>query len=156
MGDYSYYFDELMRPMGKSSADLVEGCDECAGPEDWPHERAVIYAYLVYAIYALAREVGEVPAITSGYRCEPCNKRRGGAARSRHLAGTAGGAPYGAVDIQWKPGKIGVLLDNIDDIPRFLRDQLGLTVGVGVIAYPGKRRLHLDFRERDYIDDKTK
>ena len=155
MSDFTKYFDWLMGGLGMSSGALVAGCDECDGPEAWPESRAVVYAYLVIAIYALAREVGVVPVITSGYRCAPCNERRDGATRSRHLAETGGGKPYGAVDIQWEAGKIDVLIENIDQIPDLIRQATGLTVGVGVIAYPGRRRLHLDLRENDYVNDKT-
>lgn len=158
MANYAPYFDWLMEPLGKSSADLMEGCaSECDGPDDWPESRAVTYAYLVLAIYALVQVVGEVPAITSGYRCDSCNRRRGGAARSRHLAGTSGGLPYGAVDIQWRPGVLesSGLAFRLREIPDYIRRYTGLDVGVGVIMYRGRRRLHLDFRERDYIDDQT-
>lgn len=156
MADYSSYFDWLLSGLGKSSADLVEGCPECDGPENWPYERALVYAYLSLAVYALANATGRVPAITSGYRCEACNTRRDGAPRSRHLAGTAGGAPYGALDIQWPGGYLDGVISQLDQVPDFIRQAIGLQgVGVGVIAYAGKRRLHIDLRERDYVDDQT-
>ena len=153
MPNYTNYFNEIMAPLGMTAADLVKGCPECSGPGNWPEDRAIIYAYLVIAIYGLTNVVGEPPKITSGYRCAPCNERRGGAKRSRHLAGTSGGADYGAVDIQWGPGKIGVLLDNLTEIPAFVRAVTGLDIGVGVIAYKGSRRLHLDLRASDYVSD---
>lgn len=151
--NYVSYFNWLMAPLGKSSIDLVEGCPECDGPESWPESRAIVYAYLVVAIYGLANYIGEVPAITSGYRCGPCNIRRGGATKSRHLAGEHGGLEYGAVDIQWKSGVIGNRFDNLKSLPQTIREITGLNVGVGVIAYKGNRRIHVDFRERDFVDD---
>lgn len=154
--DYEPYFNWLMAPLGKGAHDLVEGCPECPGPSAWPPDRALTYAYLVLAIYGLANVVGAVPAITSGFRCGPCNARRGGAPRSRHLAGTSGGANFGAVDIQWRPGVLAGagVLENLSEVPEFLRHYTGLPHSQwGVIAYRGDRRLHIDLRERDYVED---
>lgn len=156
MPDYQNYFDNLLSGIGKSSADLIEGCPECDGPENWPTDRAIVYAYLSIFVYGLANITGRVPAITSGYRCAPCNVRRGGAARSRHLAGESGGAPYGALDIQWPVGYLENVIPYLEFLPDYLRAYAGLSgVGVGVIAYAGRRRLHVDLRERDYIEDQT-
>lgn len=143
-----------MGPFGGLDA-LRAGCPECDGPALWPVNRLAWYAYLIVGVYALAYAAGSYPVITSAYRCGPCNKRRDGAARSRHLATTEGGAPYVAIDIQWPSGKIDEIIRNIGDVPTFIRQYTGLDIGVGVIAYRGRRRLHLDFRERDYVDDQT-
>lgn len=148
------WLEYYTRPFGGLES-LRAGCPECEGPRSWPIARLWWYAQLVVAIYSLASIVGAWPVITSAFRCRECNTRRDGAGRSRHLAGTDGGERYAAVDIQWDEGVAGVLVDHLADIPDFIRFSTGLDVGVGVIAYRGRRRLHVDFRERDYISDQT-
>lgn len=148
------WLQRWLSPMGGLQA-LRAGCPECDGPEKWPTSRLQWYGYLVIATYALSRVVGSYPEITSAYRCAPCNERRGGAPASRHLATESGGAPYVAIDLQWQPGRIETILANLNDVPRYVRAATGLQAGVGVIAYAGRRRIHLDLRAADYVDDQT-
>lgn len=152
----SEYLNQLLAPLGKSVADLMEGCEECDWPDAWPVERVITYAYLTIFIYAMGDITGRVPIITSGYRCGPCNIRRGGASRSRHLGGSEGGAPYGAIDIQWPANYLNNVIPYLHYLPDYLRAYAGLSgVGIGVIAYKGARRLHIDLRTNDYIENKT-
>lgn len=134
---------------------LVAGCPECARPGDWPIWRLRAYAWLIYSVHVLAYVAGSYPTITSAYRCAQCNRRRDGAPRSRHLAMTSGGAPYVAVDVQWDTSTAArPVVSMLYRIPAYIRRATGLDVGVGVIVYPGARRLHLDYRERDYVSDR--
>lgn len=149
------WFDRALRPLGQSATALYQGCYECGTLAQWPWYRTYYYAILVYAIYAMAYWAGSWPRITSGFRCELCNRRRGGAARSRHLTMTAGGEPYAAVDIQWPGGVISTNIGRyLNYVPGYVRQATGWKYGVGVILYPGTRRIHLDLRERDYVSDR--
>lgn len=149
------WFNRALSPLGQGADSLYEGCYECGGLESWPWHRTYYYALLVYAIYGLAYWTGAWPRITSGYRCAPCNRRRDGAPRSRHLAMTGGGKPYAAVDLQWRSGVIDRTIGAyLPYVPALVRRSTGWRYGVGVILYPGTRRIHLDLREQDYVSDR--
>lgn len=64
---------------------VVAGCEECA-----PTMRVLASVIVPARILYLLRWMTGDPLIPRGwYRCEECNRRRGGSARSRHLEGAA-------------------------------------------------------------------
>lgn len=145
----------LTEPMGGFDI-LRAGCPECESPTEWPIERLAWYGQLFVAVWMLAYVTGEFPTVTSAFRCKSCNERRSGTPKSRHLAMTAGGVPYVAVDIQWPEGKAEVLFRNLQVLPDWLRQATGMNVKIGVIGYKGRRRIHLDYRANgDYVDDQS-
>lgn len=140
--------------------DLLVGCeDECDGPRHWPLALAYRYLLVSVVLYAVVEIVGVLGWLTSGYRCEPCNSRRGGVSGSRHKGGFEGGEPHAAVDYQWDDSApVYALLEWVQAnggaaaLGDLLRRWTGLNVGVGLIFYSGARRIHLDVREGDYLD----
>lgn len=63
-------------------------CDEC--------HPTVVSMDLVRKLEALRTLVGNKPLrIVSGFRCPPCNARKGGAPKSQHLYGKAADIPAG-------------------------------------------------------------
>jgi len=98
---------------------------------------------------------GGWPTLTSALRCWPCNRRRGGAERSRHLGQRSGGEPYAAVDVQWQtvaPAQRLYALAVDGRFQRMFRRWTGTRLGIGLIFYG--RRIHLDVRESDYVEKK--
>jgi len=141
----------LLGALGFEVSDVTEGCSECRAP--WEQAEFVRQvgrgALLAWVIGAL---VNEQPSVRGWYRCEPCNRRRGGAPDSSHLRGDAVDRDYSA-----RAGAIIARLAKDADFIAALKQVLGIE-RIGLIVYKesnGRRAVHTDARSgrsRDWID----
>lgn len=137
--------DSALRFIMRTRDELVAGCSEC-NPDD-ADAGAVLRAGI--ALYVAGRLVGRTLPVRGWYRCRPCNRRRDGAPASRHLVGAAVDTDLTAAEAR----TLRAYGRNWPNLMRYVYGRLGIayTGGVGFKVYPGGG-LHLDTRERDWVD----
>lgn len=153
-----YYLAQLAQRLsrwGWSLDTLLAGNDggACEHPVDWPVGRLTRALAALSAVEAVIYIAGEIPDVGGAYRCEPENRRRGGADRSRHLYGDEPGREYAAYDLDWSSPAFERLEEwlethGVDELERWVSAWLGVQVGVGVILYRDSLRSHVDIRRR--------
>ena len=133
--------------LGFDPADIVKGCESCSvTPQIVRNAARVARAAYVLRILAPA---GDPLPVRGWYRCSDCNARRGGAARSRHLDGSA--IDVDSVDSRDVLRNAARVLDWAGwqgsfehGLPRLIRAISGLRNFIGVKFYSSGRGIHID------------